>query len=64
MIATAVCVRALLFCSHEGCDAVYEALGELAEIETLACDCGCGLAVVGFAEPAPEAGPGPALEPV
>jgi hypothetical protein len=48
-------VRALLICSDDECTAVYEAHGRLEEIEALACSCGCGLAVVGWPEPA-EAG--------
>ena len=37
----------LLFCSDEGCDALYEAFGPLEELLALACDCGCGLALAG-----------------
>jgi hypothetical protein len=47
-------VRALLICSDDGCTAVYEAHGPLEEIEALACSCGCGLAIVGWPEPAAE----------
>ncbi len=43
-------VYALLTCSDEECTAVYEAYGRLAEIEALACECGCGLAIVGWPE--------------
>lgn len=43
-------VRALLICSDDGCTAVFEAYGSLAEVESLACECGCGLAVVGWPE--------------
>jgi hypothetical protein len=43
-------VRALLICSDDGCTAVFEAIGSAEEVETLACECGCGLAVVGWPE--------------
>jgi hypothetical protein len=55
-------VRALLICSDDGCTALYEAHGRLEEIETLACECGCGLAIVGWPEPLPVNGRVPALE--
>jgi hypothetical protein len=45
-------VRALLICSDDECTAVYEAFGALADVEALACSCGCGLEVVGWPEPA------------
>lgn len=50
-------VRARLVCSDEGCEAVFEALGPLEEVEALACDCGCSLQVLAWPEPAggPEA---------
>ncbi len=41
-------VRALLTCSEDECTDVYEVYGPLGEIEALACDCGCGLAIVGW----------------
>lgn len=41
-------VRARLFCSHPGCDAVFEAIGRIEELEALACSCGGGLEVTGF----------------
>ena len=44
-------VRALLICSDDECTAVYEAIGPLVEVERMACECGCGLAVVGWPEP-------------
>jgi hypothetical protein len=47
-------VRALLICSDDDCTAVYEAHGPLEEVEALACSCGCGLAIVGWPEPADE----------
>jgi hypothetical protein len=53
-------VRALLICSDDDCTAVYEGYGRLEDVERLACDCGCGLAVIGWPEPAegePDAGP-------
>ncbi len=46
---------ALLICCGEGCSERFEARGNLAELETLACDCGCGLHVIGWPVPA-EAG--------
>ena len=42
--------RAELICSDERCTAVFEAYGTLAELEALACDCGCMLVVVSVAE--------------
>jgi hypothetical protein len=42
-----VIYRALLICSDEDCTEVFEAFGTLAELETLACDCGCGLEIIG-----------------
>jgi hypothetical protein len=50
-------VRALLICSDDDCTAVFEAYGSLAEVESLACECGCGLQVVGWPEPAGNGGP-------
>jgi hypothetical protein len=41
-------VRALLTCSEDDCTEVFEAYGRLEDIEALACECGCGLAVVGW----------------
>ncbi len=38
-------VRALLICSDGDCAETFEAYGELAELESLACECGCALAV-------------------
>jgi hypothetical protein len=48
--------RALLFCSDDECTEVFEAVGTIDELQTLACDCGCGLEVVGWPEPAEERG--------
>jgi hypothetical protein len=45
-------VRARLFCSDERCDAVYEAMGRLGEVEALACSCGAGLELIGFPDEA------------
>jgi len=39
---------ALLICSDDDCDAVYEAWGDLDELEALACDCGCTLQLISF----------------
>ena len=49
-------VRALLICSDDGCTAVFEAIGSIDVIDTLACECGCGLAIVGWPEFATENG--------
>ena len=38
--------RALLICSDEGCAELFEAYGSLAELEALACDCGCTLEIL------------------
>jgi hypothetical protein len=42
--------HALLICTDDGCEALYEAWGSLEEIESLACDCHCTLQVVRWAE--------------
>ena len=42
--------RALLICSDEECTELFEAYGALAELEALACDCGCALHVVALHE--------------
>jgi hypothetical protein len=47
-------VRALLICSDDACTALYEVHGSIEEVETLACSCGCGLAIVGWPEPLEE----------
>jgi hypothetical protein len=39
-------LHALLICTDDGCDALYEAWGSADEIEALACDCRCTLHVV------------------
>jgi len=40
---------ARLICSDEACaEAVQAEARTLAELEALACECGCGLAIVGF----------------
>ncbi len=41
-------VYALLTCSDEECTEVYEVYGRLAEFDALACECGYGLAIVGW----------------
>src|SRR3954452_18802850 len=40
-------VRARVFCSDPACDAVFEAIGPLEELEALACTCGGGLDITG-----------------
>ncbi len=42
---------AVLICSDDDCTERFEARGTLAELETLACECGCGLHVTGWAVP-------------
>lgn len=42
---------AVLICSDDACTDRFEAYGSLAELEALACDCGCALQIVGWAEP-------------
>ena len=44
--------RALLICSDDDCTDTFEAYGTLEELEALACDCGCGLEIVGWPEDA------------
>jgi hypothetical protein len=44
--------RALLICSDDDCTEVFEAYGSLEELDTLACDCGCALQVIGWPEEA------------
>lgn len=39
-----------LICSDEACAERVEAVGTLEELETLACECGCGLVLVRVAE--------------
>ena len=41
-----------LICSDNQCEYVVESAGELAELETMACDCGCTLQVVKISEAA------------
>jgi hypothetical protein len=55
-------VRALLICSDDACTALYEAYGPLEDVETLACSCGCGLAVVGWPQQLSQNGGAPELE--
>jgi len=43
---------ALLICSDDDCTQTFEAFGSLDELETLACDCGCGLVVLQVSEAA------------
>jgi hypothetical protein len=55
-------VHAVLICSEEECTAVFEAYGRLTELEALACDCGCGLSIVGWPDPVAAAEDGPGVE--
>jgi hypothetical protein len=41
-------VYARLICSDDGCEARYEAIAHVAEVESLGCDCGYGLQVLGW----------------
>ena len=41
---------AALICCDDDCTDVFEAYGTLAELETLACDCGCALQVISISE--------------
>jgi hypothetical protein len=51
---------ARLICSEPACAAAYDATAaSLAELETLACDCGCGLWIRRVAE-----APGPGERPI
>ena len=43
-------VKARLYCSDDECDAVFEAIGPLEELEALACSCGGGLEITGVPE--------------
>ena len=42
--------HAELICSDGDCAARFEAVGSLAELEALACDCGCALVIVAISE--------------
>jgi hypothetical protein len=44
-------VEALLVCSDHVCAASFEARGRLPEVETLSCECGCALQVLGWPHP-------------
>lgn len=60
-------VHALLMCSEDECTDTYEVYGLLEEIEALACECGCGLAVIGWpdtVEGGPSSSRGVALLPL
>ena len=54
-------VRARLLCSGEDCAEVFEAYGSLAELEALACDCGCALVLLAWPEPVEVLGGEPAI---
>lgn len=43
-----------LICSDPDCAERVDAVGTLEELETLVCNCGCGLAVVGWPDPVEE----------
>ncbi len=42
--------HALLICSDDLCDETFEAWGTLEELQTLACECGCGLELLSLDE--------------
>ncbi|MEA2390864.1 MAG: hypothetical protein QOK31_973 [Solirubrobacteraceae bacterium] len=42
---------AVLICSDEECTERFEAQGTLADLESLACDCGCAMHVLRWPEP-------------
>lgn len=42
---------AVLICSDSACAERLEEVGTLPELESMACDCGCGLFVLGWATP-------------
>lgn len=44
--------HALLTCSDGDCTETFEAWGTLEELEALACDCGCALAILALDEAA------------
>ena len=44
-------VHARLTCSEDECTEVYEAYGPLEEVAALACECGCGLEIIGWPDP-------------
>ena len=43
--------RAFVVCSDEDCEAEFEVIAPLEEIEALACDCGHGMHVIRWPEP-------------
>ena len=43
--------RAFIVCSDEGCEAEFEVIGPLEEIEALTCDCGAGMHVMSWPVP-------------
>ena len=44
--------HARVVCSDEGCEAEFELLAPFEEIDTLVCDCGAGMLILGWPEPA------------
>ena len=57
-------VHARLTCSDDQCTEVYEAYGALEEIAALACECGCGMEIIGWPDPLPETGNGERPQPL
>jgi hypothetical protein len=43
-------VYALMICSDGSCPESFEAWGELTELETLACECGCALQLISVSD--------------
>jgi hypothetical protein len=55
---------ATLICTNEECAREFEAWGDLADFEALACECGCTLQAIAFceAQPATIRPPAPVVE--
>ncbi len=49
-------VHAHLVCSDDDCTERFEAWGPLEDVEAFACDCGCALEIVGWADALDEPG--------
>jgi hypothetical protein len=46
--------HALLVCSESECGELFEAFGPYEELDSLACECGCGLMVLAWPTPIEE----------
>ena len=49
--------HAMLICSDGDCAEAFDAWGTLADLEALACDCGCTLEILNLGESEDAAGP-------